>query len=144
MHKGRMEAFTDGVIAVIITIMVLELKLPHEATWHALLSDPRVPELCAQFRLRRHLLEQSPPHAAIGHARQRSCVVGQPVLPVLAVAVSVHDKLVERIASGPGAGAYRSLLNRAAVGGTLVGALAACADRGEWRRKKRAWRSAQG
>ena len=39
MHKGRMEAFTDGVIAVIITIMVLELKLPHEGTWQALLAD---------------------------------------------------------------------------------------------------------
>jgi TMEM175 potassium channel family protein len=39
MHKGRMEAFTDGVIAVIITIMVLELKLPHGATWQALLAD---------------------------------------------------------------------------------------------------------
>ncbi len=39
MHKGRMEAFTDGVIAVIITIMVLELKLPHEASWRALLAD---------------------------------------------------------------------------------------------------------
>lgn len=39
MHKGRMEAFTDGVIAVIITIMVLELKLPHAATWRALLTD---------------------------------------------------------------------------------------------------------
>jgi uncharacterized membrane protein len=32
MDKGRLEAFTDGVIAVIITIMVLELKAPHEAT----------------------------------------------------------------------------------------------------------------
>ena len=30
MDKGRLEAFTDGVIAVIITIMVLELKPPHE------------------------------------------------------------------------------------------------------------------
>ena len=39
MHKGRLEAFTDGVIAVIITIMVLELKLPHEATWRALLAN---------------------------------------------------------------------------------------------------------
>jgi uncharacterized membrane protein len=29
MHKGRTEAFTDGVIAIIITIMVLELKVPH-------------------------------------------------------------------------------------------------------------------
>ena len=29
MTKGRMEAFSDGVIAIIITIMVLELKVPH-------------------------------------------------------------------------------------------------------------------
>src|SRR5215467_10996435 len=29
MEKGRLEAFSDGVIAVIITIMVLELKTPH-------------------------------------------------------------------------------------------------------------------
>ena len=28
MGKGRLEAFTDGVIAIIITIMVLELKVP--------------------------------------------------------------------------------------------------------------------
>jgi uncharacterized membrane protein len=29
MHKGRIEAFSDGVIAIILTIMVLELKAPH-------------------------------------------------------------------------------------------------------------------
>lgn len=29
MNKGRLEAFTDGVLAIIITIMVLELKVPH-------------------------------------------------------------------------------------------------------------------
>jgi len=29
MNKSRLEAFSDGVIAVIITIMVLELKAPH-------------------------------------------------------------------------------------------------------------------
>ena len=37
MHKGRLEAFSDGVIAIIITIMVLELKTPHEASLSALL-----------------------------------------------------------------------------------------------------------
>ena len=38
MGKARLEAFSDGVLAIIITIMVLELKVPHEATWHALLD----------------------------------------------------------------------------------------------------------
>ena len=32
MGTGRLEAFSDGVLAIIITIMVLELKVPHEAT----------------------------------------------------------------------------------------------------------------
>ena len=36
MNKNRLEAFSDGVIAIIITIMVLELKVPHEATFAAL------------------------------------------------------------------------------------------------------------
>jgi uncharacterized membrane protein len=31
MGKGRLEAFSDGVIAILITIMVLELKVPHGA-----------------------------------------------------------------------------------------------------------------
>ncbi|HEY4246411.1 MAG TPA: TMEM175 family protein [Lacunisphaera sp.] len=36
MHKGRIEAFSDGVIAIIITIMVLEMKVPHGADLRAL------------------------------------------------------------------------------------------------------------
>jgi uncharacterized membrane protein len=36
MHKGRLEAFSDGVIAIIITIMVLELRAPHGADLAAL------------------------------------------------------------------------------------------------------------
>ena len=36
MSKGRLEAFTDGVIAILITIMVLELKIPHGTNVEAL------------------------------------------------------------------------------------------------------------
>jgi len=36
MHKGRLEAFSDGVIAIIITIMVLEFKIPHGDTFESL------------------------------------------------------------------------------------------------------------
>lgn len=41
MGKGRLEAFSDGVIAIIITIMVLELKVPHGTDLDALM--PLIP-----------------------------------------------------------------------------------------------------
>ena len=41
MNTTRLEAFSDGVIAIIITIMVLELKVPHGDTFAALV--PLVP-----------------------------------------------------------------------------------------------------
>src|SRR5437868_12316951 len=41
MKKGRLEAFSDGVIAILMTVMVLELKIPHGADWEAI--RPLVP-----------------------------------------------------------------------------------------------------
>jgi len=43
MTTGRMEAFSDGVIAILITVMVLELPIPHGTTWAAL--RPAAPAL---------------------------------------------------------------------------------------------------
>ena len=43
MGTDRMEAFSDGVIAIIITVMVLELKIPQQTTLRAL--TPVVPVL---------------------------------------------------------------------------------------------------
>ena len=37
MHKGRLEAFSDGVLAIILTIMVLDLKVPRGASVDALI-----------------------------------------------------------------------------------------------------------
>jgi uncharacterized membrane protein len=41
MNKGRLEAFSDGVFAIIITIMVLEIKVPAVADWGSL--KPLIP-----------------------------------------------------------------------------------------------------
>lgn len=38
MHKTRLEAFSDGVIAILITIMVLELKVPHGVELNSLVT----------------------------------------------------------------------------------------------------------
>ena len=45
MGRGRIEAFSDGVIAILITIMVLELEVPHGTGWDAL--RPLIPILLA-------------------------------------------------------------------------------------------------
>src|SRR5438128_554987 len=45
MSKERLEAFSDGVIAILMTIMVLELKIPSGADWGALRQN--VPVLLA-------------------------------------------------------------------------------------------------
>lgn len=39
MNKGRVEAFTDAIVAIIMTIMVLELKIPEGSNFQALLDE---------------------------------------------------------------------------------------------------------
>ena len=71
MTRNRLEAFSDAVIAILITIMVLELAIPH----HDKLVDlwelrlPVFLSYVAELRLPGHLLEQPPSHAAPDGAR---------------------------------------------------------------------------
>lgn len=65
MGKGRLEAFSDGVIAIIITIMVLEMKVPHGSSFRFFKTDiTRFSQLYIELYKYCHLLEQSPSYDA--------------------------------------------------------------------------------
>jgi hypothetical protein len=73
MSKGRLEAFSDGVIAILITIMVLELAVPQgDGLSDLLLLTP--------------ILEQPPSFAAGCTPGKWQCLVGESTFAVLAVA----------------------------------------------------------
>ncbi len=119
MGRQRLEAFTDGVVAIIITIMVLDMKVPAGSDFGALRGRrPRISRLCAQLCQRGHFLEQPSPHAACDRANQWMGAVGESVLAVLAVAGAVRDPLDGRNAFC--AAAHRELWRGAGAGGDRV------------------------
>ena len=105
MGRGRLEAFSDGVMAIIITIMVLDLRVPHGASLSVL--APVLPVFLAYalsfinlgiyWNNHHHMLHSD-------RAHDRADPVGEPAPAVLAVAVSVHDGVDgrERVCRGPG------------------------------------------
>ena len=116
MGKDRLEAFSDGVIAIIITIMVLELKVPHGADLAAL--RPLLRRCFLSYVLsfvylgiywnnHHHMLH------TVG-AGQRPDPVGEPAPAVLAVAGAVRHRLDGREPLRAAAG--RALRRRAADG----------------------------
>ncbi len=59
MHKGRVEAFSDAVIAIVMTIMVLELKAPKGGSLESLRdSIPTILGYVLSFVFLGNLLEQ--------------------------------------------------------------------------------------
>ncbi len=86
MTKARLETFSDGVIAIIITIMVLELDVPQDPqSRRAHTARSRVPELRTQFYISGHLLEQPSPPAPCVPTREWRRPLGQSALIVLVV-----------------------------------------------------------
>src|SRR5450755_3449968 len=89
MTTGRMEAFSDGVIAILITVMVLELPIPHGTSWVAL--RPAAPVLLTYLMSFTYLGIYWNNH----HQDQRPDLVGQPA-PVLAFPRPVHHGMAGR------------------------------------------------
>ena len=90
MNKNRLEAFSDGVIAIIITIMALELKVPHGAEFSAL--RPLIPVFLSYllsftyvgiYWNNHHHMLQATPHVTGPRA------VGEFALFVLVIAISI-------------------------------------------------------
>ena len=94
MGKGRLEAFSDGVIAIIITIMVLEMKVPHGDDTGR--RSPLLPVFLSYVLSFVYVGIYWNNHHHMLHAsttRHRRGAVGQPAPAVLAVAVSVRHRL---------------------------------------------------
>ena len=93
MGKGRLEAFSDGVIAVIITIMVLEMKVPHGGSVQAL--APLIPVFLSYVLSFIYIGIYWNNHHHMLHACSRvtGAMLGQSSSVVLAVADSVYDRL---------------------------------------------------
>jgi len=72
MGKNRLEAFSDGVLAIIITIMVLELKVPHGDVLAAL--DPLLPVFLSYVLSFVYLAIYWNNHHHMLHATQREAV----------------------------------------------------------------------
>ena len=96
-ETGRLEAFSDGVLAVIITIMALELKAPVAGDFgQPARPDPGAACLHPELHVRRDLLEQPPSPAARRPPGDRRGDVGQPAPAVLALAHPGADRVDRR------------------------------------------------
>jgi len=95
MNKGRLEAFSDGVLAVIITIMVLEMKSPRGTDLAALL--PVVPVYLSYVLSFVYVGIHWNNHHHLLHACERGGSLGKPAPAVLAFNHSIYNRLGERI-----------------------------------------------
>ena len=92
MNKERLTAFSDGVIAIIITVMVLELKVPQGATLRALAGA--LPVFLSYVLSFVYVgLEQPSSHVARLCVRDGRHAVGQLTPAVLAISLPLRDRV---------------------------------------------------
>jgi hypothetical protein len=95
MEKDRLLAFSDGVIAIIITIMVLELRPPHEATLEALreLAPTFLSYVLSFIYI---AIYWNNHHHMLCQDRERRDPVGEHGVAVLPFTGAVHDSVARR------------------------------------------------
>ena len=86
-----MEAFSDGVVAILITIMVLELRAPHEASLAGL--RPLIPVMLSYLLSFVFLGIYWNNHHHLLQAAERSGALGQPSFVILAVSNSLCHRM---------------------------------------------------
>ena len=91
MTTSRLEAFSDAVLAIIITIMVLELEVPHEPTLHALAESAT--GLLTYLLSFVYLGIYWNNHHHLFQLGERRAAVGKPAPALLALARALHDRL---------------------------------------------------
>lgn len=97
MKTSRLEAFSDGVLAIIITIMVLELKAPTETDLKALLAKtPVFFKLYFQFYIFRYLLEQSSSPVSNHTESEWQDTLGKSTFAFLVIISSFYNSLDRR------------------------------------------------
>ena len=94
METNRLEAFSDAVLAIVITVMVLELRAPAGAELSSLRELwPVFLSYVLSFRVPGHLLEQPPSHAGRGASGERGSPLGEHALALLALPGAFRDRV---------------------------------------------------
>ena len=103
LHKAtteRLSAFSDGVFAVLITVLVLDLRPPVAPTFRAPPTLANMAQLCSKLSVYRHCVGQSSPPTALRNRSDTTPDVVQFRSPIFRIAVTARYRVDGRKRTG--------------------------------------------